>query len=338
MSRQTKSNKMFDDEIWKSVNEENKELLCEFKDYLNSIDRSDETIFQYEKDLMGFFCWYSENCKNKSFVEIKKRDVMKYQNYLLNELGLSSSRIRRLKSSMSSLSNFIVKILDEDYPDFKNIINIIEAPQKSLVREKTILEDEDLKRLCDGLILQKRYQEACYFAVLASSGMRKSEAFRIKVDVFKDENVISGAIYKTPEKIKTKGRGKNGKQLNKFFIISILEPYLSLWLEQRKEKNITSEYLFANKSGEIKANIANYWCDIASKILNKPIYSHSFRHSLTTYMSKNNVPTNIIQEFNGWDSVEMVNLYDDNDAEDSFADYFGNKGIKEVKNKNIDEL
>ena len=50
---------------------------------------------------------------------------------------------------MSSLSNFIVRILDEDYPDFKNIINNIEAPQKNVVREKTIISEDELKLICD---------------------------------------------------------------------------------------------------------------------------------------------------------------------------------------------
>nr|HPI98396.1 hypothetical protein [Synergistales bacterium] len=66
-------------------------------------------------------------------------DIIKYQNHLLNDLKLSSNRIRRMKSTLSSLSNYIVNILDDDYPEFKNIILKIEAPQKNLVREKTII-------------------------------------------------------------------------------------------------------------------------------------------------------------------------------------------------------
>jgi len=337
MGRKTKINEHFNEEIWKTVNEENKYLLDEFQSYLNSVDRSDATIFQYMKDIKGFFCWFHDNCKNKEFYNIKKRDVIKYQGYLLNDLGLSSSRVRRLKSSLSSLSNFIVKILDEDYPDFKNIINFIEAPQKNAVREKTILTEEDLKLICDTFVSKGEIQKACYFAILASSGMRKSEAFRIKVSDFSEENKISEAVYKS-RPIKTKGRGKTGKVISKYFLISILEPYLSLWLDKRKEEGIDNEYLFANKSGKSSISSGDYWCKLATEILGKQIYSHSLRHYLTTYMSKNNIPTKIIQEYNGWQNSVMIEIYDDGVAEDSFAEYFSKDGIKKVENKNIDEL
>ena len=337
MSRETKHNEHFSEVIWESVNKENKYLLDEFISYLNSIDRADTTIFQYEKDLKGFFCWYYENCKDKEFYDIKKRDIIRYQNYLLNELGLSPSRIRRLKSSLSSLSNFIVKILDEDYPEFKNIINFIEAPKKVLVREKTIITQEELKLLCDTLVEKGKIQEACYFAVLASSGVRKSEAFRLKLEDFLPDMKISDAVYKS-RSIKTKGAGKKGKMLNKYFLIAILEPYLSLWLEDRLKRDITDEYLFASKKGKLSISSAEHWCELSTEILGKSIYSHSFRHYLTTYMSANNVPSSVIQKYFGWESSTMISIYNDADEEDSFSDYFSKDGINKIETKAIDEL
>ena len=55
---------------------------------------------------------------------------MKYQNYLMNDLKLSSNRIRRLRSTMSSLANFIENILDDEFKDYRNIVNKIPAPVK----------------------------------------------------------------------------------------------------------------------------------------------------------------------------------------------------------------
>lgn len=337
MGRITIQNEHFNEEIWKNVNKENKSLLEEFKIYLHSIDRADTTIHQYDKDLKGFFCWYCKNCGNKEFFDIKKRDIIKYQNYLLNDLKLSSNRIRRMKSTLSSLSNYIVNILDDDYPEFKNIILKIEAPQKNLVREKTIITDEQLNTLLTTLIEQEKYITACYFAVLASSGMRKSEVFRLKLSDFSKENKISNAIYKSSP-IKTKGRGKSGKVVPKFFVISMLEPYLSLWLDERKKLGIDNEYLFANTKGKLSSQIGNYYCEIASKILGVNIYSHSLRHYLTSYMCKHNIPNNIIKEYFQWNSLEMINIYDDNKAEDNFGDYFSSEGIKKVETKNLNNI
>ena len=56
------------------------------------------------------------------------------------------------------------------------------------------------------------FQEACALSLAMESGARKAE---FKVDFFKPEYIVHGSLYRTPEKIKTKGRG--GKMLNKYF-------------------------------------------------------------------------------------------------------------------------
>lgn len=68
----------------------------------------------------------------------------------------------------------------------------------------------------------------------------------MRVDDFVDENkVFDGKFYKT-HKIRTKGRGKQGKILQKYVICEIVDPYLKLWLKYRKEHDIDSEWLFIN--------------------------------------------------------------------------------------------
>lgn len=315
----------------------------EFLEYLDSTDRSEGTIYNYEKDLKGFFCWGVDNCKNVSFVDLKKRSIMKYQNYLLNTLNLGSSRIRRVKSAMSSMSNFIVRILDEDYPNFKNIVNNIEAPVKNVVREKTVFEDEEIKAICDGFVEKKQYQKACFFAVLASSGMRKSEASRLKASWFNDDNILYDSIYKTPEQIKTKGRGKKGYSLNKYFLISLLQPYLDLWLKEREKLGVDIDDLFVLKNKDdnwrpVKVSTFNSWVRTANQFIEKEIYAHAFRHYLDTYMHKKNIPSHIIQAFFGWRSSDMVQLYCDIKEEDEFGKFFGADGVKEVQQGGLNTL
>jgi site-specific recombinase XerD len=155
MGRTTVYNNIVDDIKWNAVNKENKELLNEWVEYLNSVDRSNETISQYINDAKIFFCWVSENANNKFFVEINKRDIMKFQNYLLNILKQSPSRIRRLKSCISSLANYIESMLDDIYPSFRNIVNKIPAPAKEVVRDKTVLEEEQVNFLLKYLVKKK---------------------------------------------------------------------------------------------------------------------------------------------------------------------------------------
>lgn len=52
------------------------------------------------------------------------------------ENGNSPARVRRVKAALSSLSNYIENILDDEYEDFRPIIRKIENPQNTPVREK----------------------------------------------------------------------------------------------------------------------------------------------------------------------------------------------------------
>ena len=68
-----------------------------------------------------------------------------------------------------------------------------------------------------------------------------------KVSYFDDSNIVYGSLYKTPEKIKTKGRGSRGKQLTCYTLAKPFKPYLDLWLNYRKEHGIDSEWLLPKK-------------------------------------------------------------------------------------------
>ena len=137
MGRKTVYNNLVLPEIYAQVSEDNKNILNEFIVYLMSTDKSPLTIKAYTGDIKYFLVWNLQKNNNKFFVDLIKRDILKYQNYLLNELKLSSNRIRSLKSAISSMSIFIESMMDDLYPDFKNIINKIPAPVKQNSREKT---------------------------------------------------------------------------------------------------------------------------------------------------------------------------------------------------------
>lgn len=132
--------------------------------------------------------WIKNHLKNKNFTNIHKRDVIKFQNWCIKE-GMSPARIRRLRSAASSLSNYIENMLDDLYPHFRNVINKIPAPTLVPVREKTILTDEQIDKLLVDLVEQKKYQHACLVAILAGSGMRKSEVIQCDIDWFVGDNV-----------------------------------------------------------------------------------------------------------------------------------------------------
>lgn len=324
MARKTVYNSITSPELLEQVLLENKQLGDDFIEYLQSIDRSPNTIDQYKNDLNIFWVWNLQNNNNKPFIKITKREFARFQNHCLNEWGWSSNRVRRVKSVLSSMSNFIENILDEEeeFAGYRAIIRKIESPVKEEVREKTVFEPEELQSLLDHLVKQEKYMQTCILALAMYSGRRKSELPRFKVAYFNEENVIFGSLYKTPEKVKTKGRGSRGKMLDLYVLKKDFDPYLKMWLDYRKENGVTSEWLFpsANNQDEpIKAELLDNWVDTYTKFLGKDFYWHSLRHYFTTQCFKANLPSSVIQEIVGWSSADMCNLYNDTSTEETLS-------------------
>lgn len=320
-------------------NKKNLELTEDFLDYLKSIDRADTTIRQYRNDLNIFWCWNLEENNNKDFIQITKREFAKMQRHCLEKWGWGSQRVRRFKSTISSLSNYIENILDdeEEYVGYRSSIKKIESPAKAATRIKTVFKMEELQCLLDHLVADGEYMKACVIALCIYSGRRKAEIPRFKVSYFDDENVkFGGAMWKTNEPVKTKGRGK-GKFIELYVLRNQFLPYLNLWLEERDRLGIESEWLFPRKERnkwldeQMHTETMDSWVPEFSRFLGKDFYYHSLRHFFTTMLGDYNIPANVIQAIVGWESADMVTLYQDTDADDSIGKYFDENGIKQVE-------
>ena len=209
--RKVQRNSIVTNELLAQVNPENIDLGNDFLDYLRSVDRAGSTIDQYKNDLKIFWVYLLQHCNNKFFVELSKRDISKYQSYCLTEWKWSPARMRRVKSTLSSLSNYVENMLDDEFENYRPIVRKIENPVNEKVMVKTVLEEEQLQNLLDYLVEKQQFDKACMLSLAMNSGRRKSELPRFKVNYFDDKNIIYGSLYKTPEKIKTKGRGSRGK-------------------------------------------------------------------------------------------------------------------------------
>lgn len=342
LGRSTVYNNITTPELLQQVLPSNVELADDFIDYLKSIGRAETTIEQYKSDLRIFWVWNLQHNQNKEFIKITKREFARFQNHCLNEWGWSPKRIRRVKSVLSSMSNYIENILDEEpeFEGYRAVVRKIESPADDVVREKSIFTTEELQGLLDYLVEHEEYEKACMLSLAMNSGRRKAELPRFKVDYFSDENVRFGSLYKTPEKVRTKGRGK-GKYLELYVMKKPFDPYLRLWLDERERLGIESEWLFPLKSNPaepLKPETLDSWAETFSRILQKPFYFHSLRHYFTSECLKNNLPASVVQEIVGWESADMVNLYDDRDADETLAKYFDENGIKQVETKNLGDI
>lgn len=342
MGRKTQMNSITSDVKTQQINKENIRLKNDFLSYLSSVQRSPGTIAGYDNDLLIVFTYILDNLDNKFFVNLTKRDLISLQNWLVNQNGNSASRVRRIKAALSSLSNYIEAVLDDEYPNYRNIIHKIESPVNEPVREKTILTDDQIDYLLNYLVEHKKYDKACLLALAVCSGRRKSELVRFKVKYFDDENLIcDGALYKTSEKIKTKGRGINGKQIYCYTLAKKFTPYFDLWMKYRAENNIESEWLFPQKddpSQHLKSTTLTSWSNSFGRILGVDFYIHALRHCWTTGLIRAGLPETIIKELAQWSSLDMVDIYNDCEAEEQFANYFKDGDINVPNKKAINDL
>lgn len=174
MPRKTKQNEITSPELLNQVNPDNVRLKQDFIAYLQSVQRSPKTIAGYSNDIDIFWVWNLQNNGNKFFPKISKRDYAAYQHWLINENGNSPARVRRLKSAISSLSNYVENILDDEdeFKDFRSTVRKIENPAMQQVRKYDLsttgddiirefdvdIPDEDLDEIADivseGMLVQ----------------------------------------------------------------------------------------------------------------------------------------------------------------------------------------
>lgn len=340
MGRKTVYNEITSPEKIAGINHDNMVLMNDFLEYLKSVGRADSTIKNYKADILVFFCWCEDNLDNKYFVDLTKREISRFQNHALTVWGWSSNRLRTVKAAISSLSNFIENILDDEIKGYKPIIRKIESPPKQAVREKTVWEEHELVALMDKLVQNGDIEKACFLALGAYSGRRKSELCRFKMSDFDDSKLVcGGALYKS-DPIKTKGRG-SGKYIPCYTLAKKFKPYLDLWIEYREKHGIESVWLFP-KNGcpeeQISTTTIDGWSDYFSRLSGKTYYTHSLRHAYTTSLSKAGIPDSVIQGLVGWESADMVRLYDDTPQDEQIGMYFSDGNIVDQKTKAISEI
>lgn len=339
MARTTYKVKITDEEVISQISKENQKLI---KLFLKEKGRkcSEATMKVYASDLNIFFCWNVLENDNKFYPNIKKVEISSFFDYLLNTMKVNGKRFAHFKSILSGLSDCVIKFYDEDYPTFRNFISaVVENIPKPDVREKTILEEEDVDYLLSVLNEQERYQEACLVALAAYSGMRISELEQMKVSFFSEDSLgYEGLFYKTTEKLRTKGHGKEGKVINRYILHDLFKPYFDKWTEERKKildnKEVEDhDSLFINRQGlPATQEVIRGFCEKWEKILNKPIYAHCFRHYFTTLMkSKYKCSDEFVKSVVQWSDISLVSLY--NDTKDEDVEWAEIDTIKNILNK-----
>lgn len=325
MGRQTFRKVITTPEIMEQINPKNIKLQ---KLFLKEKGRkcSDATLVQYESALNIFFAWNVIEGDNKFYPEIKKLEINNFFDYLLDELKVNGKRFAFFKSVLSGLSDCVIKYYDEEYPTFRNFIAaVIENIPKEDVREKTIISDEQFENLLNSLMEKKKYQDACIIAMLGYSGMRISEIVQIRKSWIQEDSLAyDGLFYKTTSKMRTKGAGKMGKQIDRLILHDAFKPYFDKWVEERekilKKKKIDEDhdFLFLKKDGSpCTQESIRMTIERTSDILGVDGYCHMWRHFFTTQlMNKYKCSAEFVRVIVRWSDSQMANHYNDASVDD----------------------
>lgn len=326
------------EEEWLEVNEFNRNMV---NDYLNNQTHlSPQSLISYKSALRIFFIWVKNNLGNKSCIDIRKKEFLRYMNWLANR-GFSEAGIKFKKSSVSAFNKFIENFYDEDYPMFRNYVTAeMQVPKTGKVFEKNPLTPEEIDHLCSVLEEREEWQKLAYVKFTYSTGCRRAETIQLLKEVVNyepkrktvtiidedgKEQEAESVSYKTHD-IRCKGRSSAGKIRKLQFGQDVMDA-LKKWLEVRGDDDCPYVFVVKQKNGEtrqLSANVLNDWCiGEFSGIVGKRTTPHNFRRSrATNLVCYDHRALETAQKLLGHESSETTQIYvireDSDDADEAF--------------------
>lgn len=325
------------DEMWEQVNEFNRDMVKEFLEY--KVELSEKSIVQYSSALRIFFWWVKENLKDKDCVDIKKKEFIRYLNWLTNR-GLSDSAIKMKKSIVSSFCSYIMEYYEDEYPTFRSFVSSsMKVVKTGYVHGKEPLTPEEIDDLCEKLEEMEEWQKLAWVKFSYSTGCRRAESRQLLKEVVnsepdekeitildedgKEQKAIS-KFYKT-HTIRCKGPSKIGKPRVLKFDQDTMDTFKK-WLEVRGEDDCPYMFVIKEKDSsthQVGEQVFNDWCSgILTKLVGRRIHPHLFRESratnLVVYEHKS---SKVAQKLLGHESVETTEQhYIVRDSEDDESD------------------
>lgn len=323
---------------WSLCNEFNRNITEEF--LRNSTQLSPQTVKSYRSNLMIWFNYVRQYINNKSEIDIKSRDYLFFQNWLIS-MGHSSADIRNKRAAISSLNNYIILFYSDVYEKFKNfIVRGMPMPEKTFVHEKQPPTKEEFNKLIAELEKREEWQKIAWLMFSFSTGCRRAESRQLlkefinyapitKTKTVANEQGEDGEktnTYYQTHKIRCKGSGKVGK-LRKLKVSVEAFNAIKKWLEVRGDDNCP--YVFVARSGDgykqISESTLNVWCSgLFSEIIGRRVHPHIWRESrATSIVVEEGKDIEAARQLLGHASVDTTKIYvikddDEDEADDLF--------------------
>ena len=307
--------------------------LDDFLLFLQTNNYSEETIYNYERDLKVFER-YLDGEASLPFSKLKKRDLELYKAYLVsrdrktadertNNKRLGGFSMNRM---LSSLRSFLKYLIDSDYP-------CPVSPQmikltKTIKKHPQVAELSDIIRLIEiptKLEKEKHIQlrNRAMMEVLFATGMRISELISLNKNQIDD----TGKIF-----ILGKGRKQRFVYLTER-AISYLDAYLTT--RQDRHPALFIPYR-GSRAASANSRISSNYLQMKIKQyreflrINVPTSAHSLRHGFATYLAESGANPAAIQILLGHESLDTTTRYVN--TSDKFAEKTHHK-YHPLKNK-----
>lgn len=328
-------NRVYTKQKWDKVNSENKMIMEDYLMEIRQQKKKESTMTQYRNDLRMVLIIVMEKFKNKSVLDLSRKDFRKLSLMLAEEYGQSNARVNRIFSALRSMLDYCV-LEDDDYDEYNdNPAKKVKGLPKDPVREIFFLEDEQILQLRDALVERSEYQKACLLMMAYDSIARRNELLQVKKQGLQEKNITNEVI------------GKRGKPFKLMFFDGTRE-MLNLFLEQRGEDDCEALWVVGKKGNRRPASYETLydWFMEMFVLLNEmekerlgdkyePILAnpHSLRHSGIENLANGShyhckkvgkkFDINMIKKHAHHDSIATTDSYRKNDNTDELANEFG---------------
>ncbi len=297
----------------------NSGLLPQLDDFLLNLQTnnySDETIYNYERDLQVFIEFLNE--MSLKFDKVDKKAINQYKAYLnsidrktaiKNEIAVHKLQSYSINRHLSSLRAYLKYLIEMDYkvPVSPEVVKLVKTERK----HAHVAELNDLIRVIESpSVLENNKKTAlrnrAMLEMLFSTGMRISELInlnRVQID-------DSGKIF-------IKGKGKKERFV---YLTKRAMKYLGEYLKIRHD-NYSALFIpyrgrnSSDKSLIIKKRLSTNYLQERMKYyreklkINVPISAHSLRHGFATYLAEEGANPAAIQILLGHESLDTTTRY-----------------------------
>jgi integrase/recombinase XerD len=324
-------NRIFNEEEWKLVNKDNKNLMEDFLLELKQKKKSKGTIDQYKNDLRIIFIYVLRELGNKSMLELNKKHFRNISLWCSETLNHSNARANRILSATRSMLDFAEQ--DDDYEYEQNYAKKVKGLSKEEVREIYFLTDENIEKLKNELIKREDYIKASLLCLAYESAGRRNELLQVKKEGILEKNQTNTVV------------GKRNKKFPLVYFNGWFKECVELYLKQRGEDDIEELWIIGkgeNKRPATYEALYDWFVSMASLLSELegkeiPFNAHSLRHSALQNMSKGQhyicrvlgktegFSLNELKVYAHHESSDTTNSYLKNDDSNILSNMFGLK-------------